>query len=341
MRDSIFYSAFRAFLVTFLAVIGFCLALLIIALGLSALSSSTSTEPTTVFTPEIMADADGKRKSLSSEPVILRININGIIGLDGLEQENIRQMLVESREGVLKDNLVKGILLYMQTPGGTVTDADGIYRAILEYKKRYKVPVYAYVDGLCASGGMYISAAADKVLASDSSIVGSIGVIAPSALNFSQLLEKVGVQSLTLFAGKGKDDLNPLRPWKQGEDANYKSLIDYFYEDFVNIMTSSRSQLDKTKLVKEYGAKVFPAPEGKENGYIDESGVSLDDAIRQLVKQMNVEDYRVVQLSKQTWISELLKSHLSLQGTVKHQLYISPEYDPQLMGQFQYMYRPW
>ena len=275
--------------------------------------------------------------------MILQINLNGIIGLDGLDQGSIREMLVESREGVLKDGLVKGVLLYILTPGGTVIDADGIYHAINAYKKEYKVPVYAYVDGMCASGGVYVACAADKILASESSIIGSVGVIAPAALNFSQLLEKVGVQSLILYAGKGKDDLNPLRPWKPGEETNYKDLIDHFYAQFVQIVTSNRHSMDKTKLVKDYGAKVFPANLAKELGYIDESGVSLREAISRLTKQMGIEneDYRVVQLSKQTWFNELFKSNFDFfKGTMKHQLQLSPEYDAKLINQFQYMYRP-
>lgn len=342
MRDSIFYSGIRAFFVTLLNVLGFCLALLLIVLGLSALGT-TSKEPTNNFSIEILADADGKRQSLSSEPVILRINICGIIGLNNLEQENIRNMLVESREGLLKNDLVKGVLLYIQTPGGTVTDADGIYRAIKAYKKKYNTPVYAYVDGMCASGGMYIAAAADKIMASDVSIIGSVGVTAPSALNFSQLLEKIGVQSLTLYAGKGKDDLNPLRPWKPGEETNYKDLIDYFYDEFVSIMVSNRPRLDKAKLVKEYGAKIYPGKIAQELGFIDESGVNLNEAIAQLARQMNIKDenYRVVEMSKDTWFNELFRTKLNLlQGTVKHQLQFTPDSDPKLLSQFQYMYKP-
>lgn len=343
MRESIFSSAIRAFFVMLLGVLGFCTAITILLIAIGGISTTVSTEPSLDYTVEIAPNAEGKRESLFSQPVILKINIDGIIGLDGLDQGSISRMLVESREGVLKDDLVKGVLLHLQTPGGTVTDADGIYRAIKAYKQKYKVPVYAYIDGMCASGGMYISAAADKVLASDVSIVGSVGVIAPSALNFSQLLDKLGVQSLTLFAGKGKDDLNPLRPWKPGEEDNYKNLIDYYYNEFVSIMTTARPQLDKTKLVKEYGAKIFPAAQGKELGYIDESGISLADAIHQLVEKMGLEknNYRVVQMTKQTWINELLKTKLDLlQGKVKHELQLIPELDPKLNNQFLYMFRP-
>lgn len=343
MKDSIIQSALRAFLIALFTVIGGCLAILLIIFGMSAFNTSTSTEPTKDFNIEVLANAEGKREAFSNQPVILKININGIVGLDKLDQHHISQMLIQSREGILKNNLVKGILLHIQTPGGTVTDADGIYRTLKAYKHQYNVPIYAFVDGMCASGGMYIAAAADRVLATDTSIIGSIGVIAPSVLNISQLLEKLGIQSLTLYAGKGKDGLNPLRPWHAGEENNYRELIDYYYNEFVNIMTANRPQLDKTKLIQEYGAKIFPAQQAKELGYIDESGVTLNEAISQLARQMSIEgpNYRVVQMQKETWISEIFKTQLkALNGSIKHELQISPAYDPRLLGQFQYMFRP-
>lgn len=343
MKESILSSAVRAFFVTLLGVLGFCVALFLLAIVIGGITTKASNEPSSEFTVEVAPNANGKRESLGSEPVILKINIDGIIGLDGLDQSSIRRMLVESREGVLKDNLVKAVLLHLQTPGGTVVDADGIYRALKAYKKQYDVPVYAYVDGMCASGGMYIAAAADKVLASDVSIVGSIGVIAPSTLNISQLLDKIGVQSLTLYAGKGKDDLNPLRPWQPGEADNYKHLIDYYYNDFVDIMVEGRPELNREKLVQEYGAKIFPAIKGKEIGYVDETGVSLRSAINQLVEKMGVKDdnYRVVEMSKHTWYSELFKSQLNLlQGKIKHEFPLPLEMNPQLSHQFLYLFKP-
>ena len=343
MRDSIFSSAIRAFFVTLLSVLGFFAAFVVLTICLSLIGSKSSTEPTNDYSLTVVADADGKRESFTSQPVILKVNISGVIGLDGLDQNHIREMLIESRSGDLKNNLVKAVLLHIQTPGGTVTDADGIYRAIKAYKEKYNVPVYAYVDGMCASGGMYVAAAADKILASDVSIIGSVGVISPSAINVSQLLDKIGVQSLTLSAGIGKDDLNPLRPWKAGEEDNYKNLINYYYNEFVNILTSNRPMLDKTKLVNEYGAKIFPAVQAKELGFIDESGATLSDCIRQVAAKADLKEgeYRVVQLSNENWLTELFKAKASLmQGTIKHQIVLTPDCDPKIMGQFLYMYKP-
>lgn len=345
MRDSIFYSAIRALFVAFCAIIGIILGFFVIILLISSVTSGTATDTrlTTVNTEEILPNAEGKREVASAQsPVILQINIDSVIGMDDLTAKAIRQQLVESREGDFKNNRVKGILLYMDTPGGVATDSDSIYRVLMEYKKQYNVPIYAYVDGLCASGGMYIAIAADKIMASETSLIGSIGVIAPTFLNFTKLLEKVGVDTLTLSAGKDKDAMNPLRAWKPGEDENYKHIIDFLYQKFVDLVTLRRPHLAKEKLVQDYGAKIFPAPMAKEYGYIDESGVSLREALKELVKAAGLEGetYQVIKFENKGWWKSLFSSRAPalLTGEIKHRLSLSPEMDLMMQNRFLYLY---
>lgn len=330
---------------TLFGVAGFLMGILVVILIVGALSSAVEGEPEInySYSPQILPNAEGVRKSLSADaPVILRLNINGVIGLESLTHKAINQQLTESRERSLKGDRVKAILLYIDSPGGTVVDADGIYRSIKAYKETHKVPVYAYVDGLCASGGMYIASAADKIYASDVSLIGSVGVILSSSLNFSQLMEKIGVQSLTLYEGKGKDNLNPLRPWRKGEEDNIKAAIDYYYGMFVNVVAGNRPNLDKEKLIDVYGANVYPAAVAKEYGYIDEVGVSYNHALKQLAEKIGIEDsyYQVMELKSTNWISELFKGEFGLlHGRVTHQLELSPESNPKLQNQFLYLYK--
>ena len=345
MRESIFYSALRALAVAFCAIIGLCLGILFITLLLGSLGSSTTDEKlTTVNTEEILPNANGKREVLSSEaPVILQVNVDGVIGMESLDTKTVRQQLIESREGTFKNNRVKGILLYINTPGGTVSDADGIYHELLQYKQKYQVPVYAYVDGLCASGGMYVACAADKIYTSDISLIGSVGVIAPAFMNVTKLLDKVGVEALTISAGKDKDALNPLRPWKPGEEENYRDIIDYYYNHFVNLVTTHRPEITKEKLVKDYGARVFPAPQALENGYIDVTGATIGDTLKALLAEVGIDGdyYQVVRLENKGWWSNLFsaQAHL-LQGKIKHEVSISPEVNVRLKNQFLYLYQP-
>lgn len=345
MRDSIFYSAIRSLFVAFCAIIGICLGFLAIALLVGILSGDTdSSKLAPVNTEEILPNAKGVRTVASStDPVILQINIDGVIGTEQLNTNTIKQKLVESREGDYKGDRVKAILLYIDSPGGTVTDAAGIFRALLDYKKMYKVPVYAYIDGLCASGGMYIALAADKIYASDVSLVGSVGVIAPTFMNVAKLLEKIGVDTLTLSAGIGKDDLNPLRPWKPDESKNYEEIIEYYYADFVKLVSEYRPLISKEKLISEYGAHVFPAAIALSHGYIDVSGVQLRDALTDLLKQVGIEndEYQFIKLESTNWWKGIFTAQSSmLTGKVKHEISISPAVDLMLQNKYLYLYCP-
>lgn len=345
MKESVLYASIRSLFVAMSTMAGLALGLIPFFLIIGSFATTSEGSIDSVYSVEIQPNADGVRKSLSkSAPVILKIDIVGAIGVDGLNMQSIRQLLVESREDTLKGDRVKAILLHIESPGGTVVDADGIYRAIKAYKEHYKVPVYAYIDGMCASGAMYIAAAADKVIASDVSLIGSVGVVILTPFfNVTQLLEKAGVKTLTLSAGKDKDPLNPFRQWEPGEQENLQSVIDYYYHHFINVVVSNRPALTKDKLIKDYGAKVFPAELAKEYGYIDEYNISYQDTLKQLLKHIGIEDdfYQVVRLEKKTWYSSLISSKSTLfTGKVKHEFSLGIEHNPELSGKILYLYRP-
>lgn len=342
-QESIFKASLRYFFISIFTILGISFGFILLILGV-ALFEEVEVSPDRTFKMHVLADETGKRTThLTQSPVILQLNIEGVIGLNNLTADDIRQQLIESQEGDLKHEHVKAILLYINTPGGTVTDADGIYRAVMQYKQRYGVPVYAYVDGMCASGGVYVAMAADKIFASDISLVGSVGVIISPFMNFSQLIEKVGVQSKTLYAGIGKDEMNSLRPWKEDEAAPLQAIVDSYYNDFVNLVVRHRPEITKEKLVGDYGAHVFPAPEAKEKGYIDQIDNSRENVVMLLARHVNLEagDYEVVTLKHKKWLSELLSSNSALiTGTVKHQLDVGMDLDPKLLNKHLYLYRP-
>lgn len=346
MRESIFFASLRVFFLSMFAVIGFILGIVLILALIGGISGNvTDGDPqiTYKYTPEIKPNADGVRKELTKEaPVILQIDISGVIGLDSLTHQNVQQQLIEAQERSLKDR-VKAILLYINTPGGTVMDADGIYRAIKRYKELHKVPVYAFVDGLCASGGMMVACSADKILSNDVSLVGSVGVIIPTFFNVSQLLEKWNIQTKTLYEGHGKDNMNPLTPWHKGDDQNIRDAVSYYYAMFVDTVTSNRPKMDKSKLIDVYGANIYPAITAKEYGYIDETGTNISAAIKQLAEKIGITDdyYQVIALESRSWLSQLFNSKLELlNGQVTHHLEISPEMNPKLMNHYLYLYRP-
>ncbi len=343
-RESVFVSAVRSFCTSFAAIIGILIGIVLVVFVLGLFSSPDIFPRKSDLT--IMADAQGKRDLLpQSTPVILRIDIRGVIGQGDLTEAKFNDLLLDSREGMLDHNRVKAILLYFDTPGGTVTDADGIYRALMEYKKRYKVPVYGFVDGLCASGGMYISCAVDKMFATTSSIIGSVGVIIGPAFNVSQLINRYGIQTMTITEGKDKDMLNPFRPWQEGEDRSLRNITAEMYERFVSLVCSAKSRMDRNKLVNEYGAQIFMADKAQELGYIDVAGSDYASALTELVKAAHLSDenpYQVMQISvSHPFFTQLASEKLSLlNGKVTHTFRLGPYMDSELSGRMLYLYQP-
>lgn len=341
-RESIFGGSVRSFCTSFAAVLGILIAFIFVVFGMMVVVGPNYLPEKAE--PMIMPDADGDRVLLSGNtPAILRIDFHGVIGMGDLTSEKLENILLDSREDLLKNNRVKGILLHMDTPGGTVTDADAIYRAIMAYKAKYKVPVYAYIDGLCASGGMYISSAADKIYATIPSTIGSIGVIMGPTFNFADAMLKYGVSSMTFTEGKDKDMLNPFRAWKPDEGASLQTVMAALYDRFVTIITTARPNLSKEKLINDYGAHVFIAKEAEELGYIDVSDSNYGDALTALVQAAGItekEDYQVVQLySPQPLFPSLIQGAFN-HGKITHTIDLGPHFKSELSGKFLYLYQP-
>lgn len=340
-KESIFVSALRNFCVMFFSVCGILLALLFFSFAYSVLQGPDGITETTTL--NYLPNAQGKRQIQSySSPVILQISLHGEIGIPRvLDTATVENVLLDSQMGIL-ENRVKGILLHVNTPGGTVVDADNIYRLLQQYKERYQVPVFAYVDGLCASGGMYVCAAADQIYASPSSILGSVGVIIGPFFNFSNALEKIGVASQTITQGLDKDMMSPFRPWKAEEDASLKAVTAYLYHRFVDVLTQARPQLDKEKLIHEYGAQIFDPAEAQRIGYADVINASRDQTLLALLEAAHIDPktpYQVVELQpKNPLLATLFNASSPLfTGKIEHTIDAGIS---RIRDQFAYLYLP-
>lgn len=324
-RESIVASTIRVFLKMFFGLMGIFVAFYVMALLYSSVSTPIILEDKTTL--NILNDADGKREVLpSTTPVILEIDLHGKIGdVKGTNARVFQNILNDSRTGHLSGSRVKGILLNFNTPGGTVVDSEAIYEMINDYKARYQVPVYAFVEGLCASGGMYIAASSDKIFAGPSSIIGSVGVVIGPFFNVYETMEKWGVHAKTITEGLDKDMLNPTRPWREGEGTSIQAVTAFMYHRFVDVVTKARPKLDKTKLIEEYGARVFDCVTAANLGFIDVPMSTRDAALKELLIAARVDStksYQVVSLSpKNAWISEFVSSESPLfSGKIKHTL---------------------
>ena len=141
-------------------------------------------------------------------------------------RSSLKNQLFESCEGTLK-NRVKAIMLHIDSPGGTVTDSHNIYASLLDYKEKYQVPIFAYVNGMCASGGMYVACAANEIFSNPTAAIGSVGVRVCPFFNFSKLMERFEISQVTLTKGKNKDMGSPYRPLREGEFSPLEAILDY------------------------------------------------------------------------------------------------------------------
>jgi signal peptide peptidase SppA len=332
MRESIFCSAIRSFFNALLAVIGVIVGLAIFAILFVFSSKPYNIQDQTNMT--ILPNANGISTPLGDNcPVILQIDITNEIGSGEVNSEQIKTVLNSSREGILSSNRVKAIFLNIDSPGGSVIDSDEIYRAIMSYKEKYKVPVHAYVEGLCTSGSFYIACAAEKITAAPTSIIGSVGVITGPKFNFFGLMEQYGVKAKVLTQGLNKAPFLPFMKWPEAEEEKKAEepmvqLTRYYYQRFVDIVLKSREQMSKTALINDYGATIFAAEQAKEFGYIDDADANRQTALIGLLKAAAIDEngpYQCISLSSvKPFLSEMFQNKLSLFKGTQLEEFITP-----------------
>jgi len=168
-----------------------------------------------------------------------------------------------------KDKNIKGVLLNVDSPGGSVPPSIEIAYAIKELKKHK--PVVAYASGIMASGSYYGSIYANKIIANPGAIVGSIGVIMESA-NVEELMNTIGVKTQVVKQGTYKEAGTPTREWTPQEREELETLTKDTYDLFVSDVAEARGlEVSKAKMYAD--AHIFSAKRAKEAGLIDKIGV--------------------------------------------------------------------
>ena len=173
---------------------------------------------------------------------------------------------LEDIQKAKEDKNIKGILFVVNSPGGAVAPSVELAYAIKELKDIK--PVVVYASGVIASGSYYASIWANKIIANPGSMVGSIGVIM-QGVNAEELMQKIGVSTQTVKAGKYKESGTPTRKWFDYEEKQLQSVIDDTYNMFISDVASARN-LDVKNHNLFADAKIFTSKQAKEVGLVDE-----------------------------------------------------------------------
>ena len=199
----------------------------------------------------------------------------------------VREELQKAEE----DDNVKALIVRINSPGGTITASDLIYREIDTFKTRRKIPVVAVMMDVAASGGYYAALAADTIVALPTSVTGSIGVIMLT-VNAKGLMEKIGVAPLAIKSGEMKDAGSPFRSLTAEERAVFQSVIDEMYSRFVTLIARSR-KIPEERVRTFADGRIYTAEQAKALGLVDEIGY-MDDVVKAARKAAGVEEARVI-----------------------------------------------
>lgn len=192
----------------------------------------------------------------------------------------------------------KALVLRVNSPGGEVTASDLIYHAVNEVKQAGK-PVVVMMESLAASGGYYISANADKIIANPTTLTGSIGVIM-AGVNFAEGMGKLGLKPQVYTSGAFKDMFSPMREPTNEENVYIQSMVDQSYERFVNIVAEGR-KLTKEQLIASNAidGRVLSGTDAVAKGLVDSLGY-FQDALAEAKRLANCSEAQVIRVAGQS-----------------------------------------
>lgn len=222
----------------------------------------------------------------STGPHTALVELNGEIGGEsGMSAD----LLISALNGAFDDKHTQGVVMRINSPGGSPVQAGQVYDEIRRLRAKHpKIPFYVVVDDICASGGYYIAAAADRIFVDKASLVGSIGVLM-DGFGFTEGMKKLGVERRLLAAGENKGFLDPFSPVEPKQEDHARAMLGEVHEQFIHVVRQGRG-----KRLKEtpdmFSGLVWSGAHSIELGLADALG-SLDYVAREVVKAEEIVDF--------------------------------------------------
>lgn len=273
------------------------------------------------MSPVVLEEGSGMGRiaKLSVDGAIASGGSSGLFTTESYNHEDFLKQI----EAIEADERVSGILLEVNSPGGGVYESAEIANLLNEVRAERDLPMYVSMKNMAASGGYYISAQADKIFATEETVTGSIGVIM-SGLNYSGLLEKIGVEDTTVKSGALKDMGSATRPETEQDHAVLQAYIDNAYNRFVKVVSEGRNKSeDEVKKVAD--GRIYDGVQAKEAGLVDEIGYPTD-ALAAMRKDLDLQDAELVEYSTSstgfgnTWFGAKLAELQGLQASETSQI---------------------
>ena len=240
---------------------------------------------------------------------------SGWVGGDKVAVVRIEGVILDSRETIeelrhYRDNpSVKAIVLRIDSPGGAVVPSQEIFAEVRKTRADGKIKLVTSMGNVAASGGYYIAAATDRIVANPGTLTGSIGVIMELA-NVKGLLEKVGVQSVVIKSGRHKDIASPLRAMTPEDRALLQTVLDDVHAQFIEAVAAGRAlQLEQVRPLAD--GRIFTGKQAQTVNLVDELG-DLHDAIQLAARLVGISgEPRVIETRKRFSWRDLLQGLFS------------------------------
>ena len=228
----------------------------------------------------------GKREAGSLEKHTALVELKGVISADSKASAD---RIIGALQQAFKDKYTQGVVLRINSPGGSPVQAGYINDEIRRLRAKHKdIPFYVVVQDICASGGYYVAAAADKIFVDKASLVGSIGVLM-DGFGFTGAMEKLGVERRLITAGKNKGFLDPFSPANPEQQVLASEMVAEIHQQFIKVVKDGRgTRLKETPDI--FSGSVWSGERSVELGLADGLG-SLDYVAREVIKAEQVVDY--------------------------------------------------
>ena len=214
------------------------------------------------------------------------VDINGVIA-DNTDAN--ADDIISGLRDAFEDKKTAGIILRINSPGGSPVQAGYVYDEIKRLREKYpETKVYAVVTDVCASGGYYIAAAADEIYADKASMVGSIGVLM-NGFGFTKAMEKLGVERRLYTAGESKGFLDPFSPQKAEDLEHVQGLLKNIHEQFIDVVKEGRGDRLKND-PRLFTGLIWTGEESVELGLVDGLG-SSGYVAREIIQEDKIIDY--------------------------------------------------
>ena len=255
--------------------------------------------------------------SKNSKAHLIVIPLHGIIqygeNKSGVISPDFVAAMLEKAEA---DPNAAGIILSIDSPGGEVNAADEIYQHIVSFRERTGLPVVALMRSIAASGGYYVAAACDYIVAGDMTLTGSIGVII-SSYNFTGFLDMIGIEGEVYKSGAMKDMLSPVRKRTKEEIAVVQELVNECYRKFVKIVSDSRNIPFEKLLGSEMAdGRIYHGKKAVSYGLVDKIG-GLKDAAK-VCEEFSNHQAGTLTIIKYTKSPDFLDFLLGIQGAAQN-----------------------